>query len=192
MRRRPMAPWRTACHSASGSTPALTPSVKTSASAVWTRVPGAVVDELGDRAGADRSDVDDLVAHGVQHGPVRVEDRLVAADPDRQPPAPGAAGDRRSRGRRACDTPGRRRTAWRRRTTVGELVLRSKYAWPARMPASSPRSPSATASTSGGPGSEVSTTSAASATWRRRVRPRRARREVRGGRVPAEVVTTSS
>src|SRR5262249_51852594 len=35
VRRRPSAPCRTACHSASGSTPPFTPSVKTSASAAW-------------------------------------------------------------------------------------------------------------------------------------------------------------
>ena len=56
--------------------------------------------------------------------------------------------------------------AWIRRTTVGEFVDRSKYALPALSPASNPTSPSATASTSGGPGSEVSTTSLASATCR--------------------------
>ena len=51
-----------------------------------------------------------------------------------------------------------------RRTTVGEFVLRSKYARPRPSPARMPLSPRATASTSGGVGSEVNTTSLASAT----------------------------
>src|SRR2546427_397912 len=51
-----------------------------------------------------------------------------------------------------------------RRTTVGEFVLRSKYALPRARPARMPLSPSATPSTSGGVGSEVKTTSLASAT----------------------------
>ena len=47
------------------------------------------------------------------------------------------------------------------RTTVGEFVVRSKYAAPCLMPASSP---AVTASNSGGPGSEVKITSLCSAT----------------------------
>ena len=43
----------------------------------------------------------------------------------------------------------------------GELVLKSNQALPSRIPASSPFSPVATASTSGGPGSEVKTMSLA-------------------------------
>jgi hypothetical protein len=43
--------------------------------------------ELGDRAGADRSDI----GHRVEHGFVAVEDLLVAADPDRHLAAGGAA-----------------------------------------------------------------------------------------------------
>jgi len=49
------------------------------------------------------------------------------------------------------------------RTTVGELVERSNHAVPLRMPASKS---SATAWTSFGPGSDVNTTSAASANLR--------------------------
>src|SRR5262249_27072674 len=57
-------------------------------------------------------------------------------------------------------------TSWMRRTSVGELVLRSKYTLPGRMPWSRPFSPSATASTSGGPGNDVNTMSLACATAR--------------------------
>src|SRR3989475_2358126 len=55
-------------------------------------------------------------------------------------------------------------TAWIRRTSAGELVVRSKYTLPAASPARRPCAPSATASTSGGPGSDVNTTCVASAT----------------------------
>src|SRR5205085_7656490 len=54
-------------------------------------VAGAVVDELGDRAGADRADIARLVAHRVEDGFVAVEDLLVAADPQRELPGPSAA-----------------------------------------------------------------------------------------------------
>ena len=54
----------------------------------------------------------------------------------------------------------------RRRTTVGEFVVKSNQVVPRRMPASKPSSARATASTSFGPGSEVKTTSLASATRR--------------------------
>ena len=57
-----------------------------------------MVHELGDRAGADRADIGRLVAHGVEHEFVPVEDLLVAADPDRHHAAGrtgGAAADRR-------------------------------------------------------------------------------------------------
>ena len=47
-------------------------------------VAGAIVDQLGDAPGADRADVDHLVADGVEHRAVLVEDGFVAADPDRQ------------------------------------------------------------------------------------------------------------
>src|SRR3989442_3469768 len=57
-------------------------------------------------------------------------------------------------------------TAWIRRTSAGELVVRSKYTLPAASPARRPCAPSATASTSGGPGSDVNTTCVASATSR--------------------------
>src|SRR5262245_32222484 len=46
-------------------------------------VAGAVVDELGHGAGANRAHADDLITHGVQYGLVFAEDRLVPADPDR-------------------------------------------------------------------------------------------------------------
>ena len=58
-------------------------------------IAGAVVHELGDRAGADRADVAGLVADGVEHGLVLVEDRLVAADPDRELAGLGARAARR-------------------------------------------------------------------------------------------------
>jgi hypothetical protein len=48
--RRPLAPWRTAFHSSSGSTPAFTPMVKHSASAVLHHVAREIVHQLGDRA----------------------------------------------------------------------------------------------------------------------------------------------
>src|SRR2546427_676289 len=54
-------------------------------------VAGAVVDELGHGAGADRPDIIGLVADGVEHGLELLEDGLVAADPQRQPSALGAA-----------------------------------------------------------------------------------------------------
>ena len=64
-------------------------------------------------------------------------------------------------------TPRALKTAWSLRTTVGELVERSKNALPAVRPDSRPFfSSSATASTSLGSGSEANTTSAASATAR--------------------------
>ena len=53
---------------------------------------GAVVHELGDRAGADRADIGRLVAHRVEHALVAVEDLLIAADPDRHPAAPRRRG----------------------------------------------------------------------------------------------------
>ena len=56
--------------------------------------------------------------------------------------------------------------SWIRRTSAGESVERSKYTLPSARPVPSPCSPSATASTSTGPGSEVNTTSDASATAR--------------------------
>ena len=95
VRRRPPAPWRTASHSASGSTPALTPIVNTSARQRLDRVAGAVVHQLGDRAGADRADIAGLVADRVEHLLVPVEDLLVAADPQRQPARGGALAARR-------------------------------------------------------------------------------------------------
>jgi hypothetical protein len=52
---------------------------------------GAVVHQLGDRAGADRADIARLVAHRVEHAFVAVELLLVAADPDRHLAAGGAA-----------------------------------------------------------------------------------------------------
>ena len=58
------------------------------------------------------------------------------------------------------------KAAWIRRTTEGALVVRSKYVVPAANPARSPCSPSATASTSAGPGSDVNTSSVAAATSR--------------------------
>src|SRR3990170_763876 len=63
-------------------------------------------------------------------------------------------------------TPLAANSSCRRRITLGALVERSNQAVPGAMPASSPSSPSATASTSTGPGSEVKTTSDASPTWR--------------------------
>src|SRR5258706_8327809 len=45
---------------------------------------GAVVDQLGDRAGADRADVLRLVADRAQHGQVFVVDRALTADPERE------------------------------------------------------------------------------------------------------------
>jgi hypothetical protein len=59
---------------------------------------GAIVHELGDRAGADRADIGGLVAHRVEHPLVAVEDLLVAAAPDCHLAAGrprGAAVDRR-------------------------------------------------------------------------------------------------
>src|SRR5262249_21100655 len=56
--------------------------------------------------------------------------------------------------------------AWSRRIRVGELVDRSKNTVPGRRPWMRPSAPSATASTSDGPGSDVNTTSTPSATWR--------------------------
>ena len=55
-------------------------------------IAGAVVHELGHRAGADRADVAGRVAEGVEHGLVPVEDRLVAANPDRKLAGLGARG----------------------------------------------------------------------------------------------------
>src|SRR3989304_2319780 len=63
-------------------------------------------------------------------------------------------------------TPLAANSSCRRRITLGALVERSNQAVPGAMPASSPSSPSATASTSTGPGSEVKTPSDASPTWR--------------------------
>jgi len=57
-------------------------------------------------------------------------------------------------------------TACTLRTTVGELVVRSKQALPFWNPLSRPCSPSATDSISSGPGREVNTISVASATLR--------------------------
>src|SRR5439155_16019950 len=51
---------------------------------------GAIVHELGDRAGADRADVARLVADRVEHLFVAVEDLLVAADPEGETPGGGA------------------------------------------------------------------------------------------------------
>ena len=48
---------------------------------------------------ADRPDIARLVAHGVEHAPITVEDLLVTADPERQlaVPCPARpAADRRS------------------------------------------------------------------------------------------------
>ena len=70
----------------------------TSASATPDDRAGAVVHQLGDRAGADRADIAGLVAHRVEHALVAVELLLVAADPDRHlaaGSAAGAAADRR-------------------------------------------------------------------------------------------------
>src|SRR6266481_3160191 len=53
---------------------------------------GAVVHELGDRAGADPANIGRLVAHRVEYGFVAVEDLLGAADPDRHLAAGRAAG----------------------------------------------------------------------------------------------------
>src|SRR5207302_4274688 len=47
-------------------------------------VPRAVVDQLGDGAGSDRTHLDDLVADGVEHRFVALKDLGVTADPDRQ------------------------------------------------------------------------------------------------------------
>ena len=58
----------------------------------------AIVHQLGDRAGADRTDIAGLVAHRVEHRFVPAELLLVAADPDRHLAARGAprpAADRR-------------------------------------------------------------------------------------------------
>src|SRR5262245_4821073 len=63
-------------------------------------------------------------------------------------------------------TPCSPNTLWMCRMRAGEVVDRSKYALPAFMPDSRPSLPSATSSTSGGAGSEVRTTSEASATLR--------------------------
>src|SRR4051794_17943298 len=52
---------------------------------------GAVMNQLGDRAGADRPDVFRLVAHRVEHALVAIELLLVAADPDRHLAAGRAA-----------------------------------------------------------------------------------------------------
>jgi len=125
----------------------------------------AVVDELRDRSGADRPDVVGLIADRVEHRPVLVEDLLVAADPQRQLPALGAARPPLT-GASSMWMPRRLNTSWIFRTSPGELVDRSKYALPATSPAPRPCSPSATDSTSGGPGSDVKTTSVASATAR--------------------------
>jgi hypothetical protein len=65
---------------AGGSTLALILIVKTSGSAPHHRT-GAVVHQLGDRAGADRADIGRLVAHCVEHGLVAVEDLLVVRTP---------------------------------------------------------------------------------------------------------------
>jgi hypothetical protein len=62
------------------------------------RIARHVVDELGDRRGADRPDIGGLVAHRVEHGLVSVEHVLVPADPDRELAgrcARGAAAHRR-------------------------------------------------------------------------------------------------
>jgi hypothetical protein len=56
------------------------------------------VDELGDRAGANRADIGRLVADRVEHPLEAVEDLLVTADPDRHLAAGrtrGPAADRR-------------------------------------------------------------------------------------------------
>ena len=108
VRRRPPAPWRIASHSDSGSTPALTPIVKHLGQRRLDRVAGAVVHQLGHRAGADRADVLHLVAHRVQHVLDVVEHVLVAADPDRQLAAVGARRARRSPACRARGCPSRR------------------------------------------------------------------------------------
>src|SRR5204863_2507510 len=51
----------------------------------------AVVDELGDGAGADRAHVVRLIAEPVEHGLALAEDRLVTANPDGELPALRAA-----------------------------------------------------------------------------------------------------
>src|SRR5215468_9553123 len=109
-----------------------------------------VMDELGDAGGADRAHVPCLVADGVER-------RLMPVAAPRGPPLTGASS---MWARRAANA------AWMRRTTAGELVDRSKYAPSGRIPARRPLSLNVTSSTSAGPGSEVNTTSAASATCR--------------------------
>src|SRR5262249_56843429 len=54
-------------------------------------VTGAVVDELGDRARADRPDVVRLIADRVEYGLQALEEVLVAADPEGEPARLGAA-----------------------------------------------------------------------------------------------------
>ena len=89
----------------------------------------------------------------------------IAADPDREPARPGAVGPPLT-GASSTATPRSANWACSRRTTAGELVERSKRTLLRRMPWMRPFAPVATAVTSGGPGREVKTTSAASPTAR--------------------------
>src|SRR5205814_9730398 len=51
----------------------------------------AVVDELRDRARADRPDIVGLITDGIEHRLVALEDGLVAPDPEGEPPRLGPA-----------------------------------------------------------------------------------------------------
>jgi hypothetical protein len=90
---------------------------------------------------------------------VALERRLIPADVDRElagmralgPPLTGAS---------RSSMPFSFKRAATLRTTVGELVLRSNQAAPARIEERSPPSPTPTSCISFGPGREVNTTSA--------------------------------
>jgi len=83
VRRRPTAPWRTACHSANGSMPRLHAHGEGFGERTDDCIPRHVVDELGHGGAADRADIGGLVADSVEHGLVLVENVFVPSYPDR-------------------------------------------------------------------------------------------------------------
>ncbi len=124
-----------------------------------------LVRELGESAGAERAQVGDRLAHGLEHRQRGVEIGLVAADHDREravdrpllPPDTGASSIRTPLSPSArptfCDT-------------RGEMVDMSRRSSPRRAPSMMPSLPSATSSTSGEFGSIVISTSTCDATSR--------------------------